>query len=83
MASSDRGQSPGGFNMPHRSAPLPQDLREGLARALHERTLESVHGQLREHVVARWRDLRESPEPARLLREWFPTAPEGAPRNYG
>lgn len=62
--------------------PLSAHSRRALTKALHQRTLSGLTGQLRARTAARIRMLRESGDPAALLVDWWGgQSPEGI--NFG
>ena len=61
-----------------RRRPLSARSRRLLARALHTRSLRGLTGQERARTAARVRELRASPDAARLLVEWWGAAAPGS-----
>ncbi|MCL2849863.1 MAG: helix-turn-helix domain-containing protein [Micrococcales bacterium] len=64
-------------NRPARSRPLSARSRQMLAQTLHTRTLGDLAGQDRARTAARIGELRTSPDPGRLLVDWWAGAPPG------
>lgn len=71
---------------PGRGRPLAPTAQRHLTEALHNRSLVGLRGHDRTRTAQRLRTLRSSPDPALLLRRWFPrgaVSRNGIPVNFG